>query len=759
MHRIVQKFFTTKAIKSFQILHFDLTIDNQTFDDTICIAHFTDEFTSYTWTYSLIDHKEKTLISMFKSLINQCDRIDMSINFMIRMIRNDQKTFIENKLNKWIQEQSIEWEWSSKYMSEQNEKFERFEALLIEKTRCIKEYAKLSEDLYSECYLAVIYWLNRTSIARLKWNSSLMTLQKCLNESLKWELFNLKVFDSKTYVFLKESQTSARSKKLKARAFIEYLIKYDSIHIFRVWNFEKWNVNDYRDVIFNEELFFDTYQTKNQIKKFVRKEHVEYYERSVQISQTNDILEELNNDEDEWVKKSVKEKIVKMLETIRKDSIQNADQSSIQDLNQSFEDDDHDQLFTLEKSSLHDTSELINIIIRQIDLKNAQRVHNLHISMKKSQSFDHSQKVKNLHTDMKESQSFDRQSFHSFRASQSFQSAISTTKLFTLSRKKRSLFESSRSFNESIRSLESRRHSENDVSRVEIRSSQSSLMNQVDEISTDQILLEIIDIFERLNIANKIEKVKEIVKEKDKTKKQFKSSKSSSSRSIESSDLNSANIIESKRNRRSNLKYTQLIYEEWMKISQFHVAFMIKMWTKKENEIKFSKLSKDAKYWSSRSHVSDFSSLSTHWRRMLKHSYAAQWQKAIQIEYNASNDKNTWIAVDKFEAQKVKIIFLKWVFIYKIDSDDFLLKFKTRIMIRKDLQMIDNAQNVYAATLTSKVFRMLMIMMIVYRLKTRQLNAVNAFLNAINDETIYCYMLDENKQSEKVFKMIRILYD
>jgi hypothetical protein len=47
MHRIVQKFFTAKAIKSFQILHFDLTIDNQTFDDITCIAHFTDEFTSY----------------------------------------------------------------------------------------------------------------------------------------------------------------------------------------------------------------------------------------------------------------------------------------------------------------------------------------------------------------------------------------------------------------------------------------------------------------------------------------------------------------------------------------------------------------------------------------------------------------------------------------------------------------------------------------------------------------------------------------
>jgi hypothetical protein len=80
-------------------------------------------------------------------------------------------------------------------------------------------------------------------------------------------------------------------------------------------------------------------------------------------------------------------------------------------------------------------------------------------------------------------------------------------------------------------------------------------------------------------------------------------------------------------------------------------------------------------------------------------------------------------------------------------------------MIREDLQMIDNAQNVYAATLTSKGFRMLMIMMIVYRLKTRQLNAVNAFLNAINDETVYCYMSNEYKQSEKVFKVVRALYE
>jgi hypothetical protein len=271
------------------------------------------------------------------------------------------------------------------------------------------------------------------------------------------------------------------------------------------------------------------------------------------------------------VKKSVKEKIVKMSEIIRKDLVQNVDQS--------FEDDDHDQLdqlSTSERSSMHEEithqidSKTSEILQTGLNKDSHQEMSNSHTDMNASQSFENSQsfdrqRVSNLHTDMKESQSFERQSSQ-FRTSQSFQSAISTTKLFTLSREKRSLFESIRSLVDSlIRSHENetRRHSTDDVSRVKIRSSSSSLMNQIDEIPTEQISLKIIDIFGRLNIADKIEKVKEIVKEKDKTKEQqFKSSKSSSSRSIESSDLNSANIIESKRNRKPNSKYAQLVYEE-----------------------------------------------------------------------------------------------------------------------------------------------------------------------------------------------------
>jgi hypothetical protein len=79
-------------------------------------------------------------------------------------------------------------------------------------------------------------------------------------------------------------------------------------------------------------------------------------------------------------------------------------------------------------------------------------------------------------------------------------------------------------------------------------------------------------------------------------------------------------------------------------------------------------------------------------------------------------------------------------------------------MIRDDLQAYD-PQNVYAATLVAKVFRMLMTLMTAYHLKTRQLNAINAFLNAHNDELIYCQMPDDYRLNDKVLRVIRALYE
>jgi hypothetical protein len=74
---------------------------------------------------------------------------------------------------------------------------------------------------------------------------------------------------------------------MKSRAYIEYLIKYNFINIFRVWNSEKDDVSDYRDVIFNETKFFDTYEAVDLFKE-ERKFYVTYRAISLQIFENND---------------------------------------------------------------------------------------------------------------------------------------------------------------------------------------------------------------------------------------------------------------------------------------------------------------------------------------------------------------------------------------------------------------------------------------------------------------------------------------
>ena len=139
----------------------------------------------------------------------------------------------------WINEQKIKWNWFAKNILSQNEKFKRFDTLLIEKIKCIKLHAKFFEKLYSECYLIATYLINRTSIRTLNWKFSLMIIQRLTKQAIKWKIFHLKIFECKTFSLLKNADKSSKSEKMKSKTFVDYLMNYDSINIFRMWNFEK----------------------------------------------------------------------------------------------------------------------------------------------------------------------------------------------------------------------------------------------------------------------------------------------------------------------------------------------------------------------------------------------------------------------------------------------------------------------------------------------------------------------------------------
>ena len=75
------------------------------------------------------------------------------------------------------------------------------------------------------------------------------------------------------------------------------------------------------------------------------------------------------------------------------------------------------------------------------------------------------------------------------------------------------------------------------------------------------------------------------------------------------------------------------------------------------------------------------------------------------------------------------------MFKYKFDEKRFLTKYKTRLCAKNDLQKIQ--QNTYAAILTVCIFRVLMTLVNAFDLKTRQYDAINAFVNNEIDEFIY----------------------
>jgi hypothetical protein len=147
---------------------------------------------------------------------------------------------------------------------------------------------EIVERFSFNCYFVVAHILNRTSSSSLSWNSSLIFMQKLLKELIRNEITDLKVFDCKAFSLLKKTDAFKRNEKMKSRTFIEYLIKYDFINIFRVWNSEKNDVNDYRDVIFNETKFFDTYEAIHFFKKKERKLYVTYCTISLQIFENSD---------------------------------------------------------------------------------------------------------------------------------------------------------------------------------------------------------------------------------------------------------------------------------------------------------------------------------------------------------------------------------------------------------------------------------------------------------------------------------------
>ena len=89
-------------------------------------------------------------------------------------------------------------------------------------------------------------------------------------------------------------------------------------------------------------------------------------------------------------------------------------------------------------------------------------------------------------------------------------------------------------------------------------------------------------------------------------------------------------------------------------------------------------------------------------------------------------------------------------------SEGFLLKYKSRICVRGDLQT--TVEDTHAATLAIRIFRALIAIAGYFNLEIRQYDAVNAFTNARLPSPVYCYQPEGFNDGLHVWELQRALY-
>jgi hypothetical protein len=144
------------------------------------------------------------------------------------------------------------------------------------------------------------------------------------------------------------------------------------------------------------------------------------------------------------------------------------------------------------------------------------------------------------------------------------------------------------------------------------------------------------------------------------------------------------------------------------------------------------------------------------WKDLESHPHAQGFKQAALKEYTELESRGTWQIVDE-SSTHIKPLPLKWVFTYKFDTDGYLERYKARICVRGDLQPLNDRDN-YAATLAAKVFRTVMAIVAYFDLDAEQWDAINAFINGIQDEEIHTYFPDGFKISGKILRLLRALY-
>ena len=138
--------------------------------------------------------------------------------------------------------------------------------LIVEKARAMRLSARLPHALWREIIASAVYLYNQTPKYNINWKSPYEAFHEVtmsdegVTGPRKPTLNHLKAYGCRSYVLIKSAEDPDRPKKrqkLQPKAHIGFLVSYKSTNIYRIWIPHKKKVISARDVLFDEEEFFN----------------------------------------------------------------------------------------------------------------------------------------------------------------------------------------------------------------------------------------------------------------------------------------------------------------------------------------------------------------------------------------------------------------------------------------------------------------------------------------------------------------------
>ncbi|KAF7566042.1 hypothetical protein PtrM4_054760 [Pyrenophora tritici-repentis] len=218
----------------------------------------------YTWDFYFKDNRPARSIIRLLGLFVQF--MKKQFNITVKVIETDNEIVtVKQEVEKWCTSLSIKLEPSAPDTQAQNGGAERSGGVIKEKARAIRLDANLPWELWPETTRAAVYLYNRTPNYPNNWKTPyeiFFTRAAAINGIVtgprKPNQAHLKAYGCKAFAMTDDTHRGkSRLQRLDPKAWIGYLVGYQSTNIYRIWIPSMAKVISTRDVVFDEDTIFN----------------------------------------------------------------------------------------------------------------------------------------------------------------------------------------------------------------------------------------------------------------------------------------------------------------------------------------------------------------------------------------------------------------------------------------------------------------------------------------------------------------------